>query len=880
MKRTNKILALLLALLLVVSVLPLSTAAAGESIAETTDPNAISTADEFVQKLSANPSGAYYLTNDIDFNGKTFTTPYVINEFYGTLDGNGYSIKNVNLSYTGNSETVEIGLIGKIGNDDLCTKTAPTVISDLTIEKMNITINPSGGGMYLAAGFLTGGTSNFRVKCPVISGVHVKNSKIDATVPEFKGCVHHTNNYNRPGVSIGGIAGAMTSIVSISDCSLDKDTEIKVVSTANSRDLTVAGMVGALTGSQVRKSGDTSTVLYPRTSVIDGCVNSAKISVNYTYDTTQTWGVETIGGMVGNVVSFYVIMNCVNNGELTVTPADYAKVGAILACASQGNNLSLIAKCSSTWNNLEIFGAKAGGVKSYKNMVGSNGTATTASTQNDKYNAITTANDLIALSGTDANEIYALEPADGSNVIDLGADEYIASFNGIFYGNGVTVKGAFKNEGLFKSAGTSRLTVIADLNLDITMTVNNSGSHGALISSCGGLSVVVSNVNVNADVTLNTSCNFGGLIGHGKAPRVFNCSVSGTIKSVAGGNVSAFIGHGDNNGFGTDGLNAIVPTVLVNCNSFVDITIGENATTVSNVGAFFGYTGSSWGIAMLNCANFGDITAKSEGHKIGGLIGVLCIGYNGISNCADYGNIGTSYAGIGEDEQFSVYVHNFNNSLIRMQYGASLRIDDESGIRFKSNINVDAYDKLVARYGKDAVSIGTLITPAAFVTAANGIFTKDALDALIEEKEDLFTSDSVPYIDVTADAWFNDEEGVIAGSVLNLEGLYSDEFVGRAYIKVTDGENVEFYYADFYEDDIANNSRSVEYLANAAASDILYRKDGVSYFIVDGQSIEVTDADIIATYTTVIKEEDGCTAYSCYTAEQYAKFSQFLGVIG
>ena len=53
---------------------------------------AITTPEEFL-KLNdfedTSYSGTYYLTGDLDFSGIEITTPYLVDEFYGVLDGRG-----------------------------------------------------------------------------------------------------------------------------------------------------------------------------------------------------------------------------------------------------------------------------------------------------------------------------------------------------------------------------------------------------------------------------------------------------------------------------------------------------------------------------------------------------------------------------------------------------------------------------------------------------------------------------------------------------------------------------------------------------------------------------------------------------------------------
>ena len=90
MRKTIKILATFLALILAISMLPMSVMAT-ETTGDTvnTDPSAISTPEQFMAMAA---DGNYYLTNDIDFSNTTITNTYLVENFYGTLNGNGYTL--------------------------------------------------------------------------------------------------------------------------------------------------------------------------------------------------------------------------------------------------------------------------------------------------------------------------------------------------------------------------------------------------------------------------------------------------------------------------------------------------------------------------------------------------------------------------------------------------------------------------------------------------------------------------------------------------------------------------------------------------------------------------------------------------------------------
>ena len=126
-----------------------------------------------------------------------------------------------------------------------------------------------------------------------------------------------------------------------------------------------------------------------------------------------------------------------------------------------------------------------------------------------------------------------------------------------------------------------------------------------------------------------------------------------------------------------------------------------------------------------------------------------------------------------------------------------------------------------------------------------------------------------------------EEKGVISGSIVNMSNLYKDEFVGRAYIKITVGDNVVYtLYADYFKNNIENNTRTVEGITVAAVGDLLYKNDAgyYTYNETDGY-VPVTDADVIAKYSTNVGTKGEYTKYSCYGEAEYDALTELLGNI-
>ena len=142
--------------------------------------------------------------------------------------------------------------------------------------------------------------------------------------------------------------------------------------------------------------------------------------------------------------------------------------------------------------------------------------------------------------------------------------------------------------------------------------------------------------------------------------------------------------------------------------------------------------------------------------------------------------------------------------------GASVRIGEVAGIRFKTMINKAQLDAIVDANGESNVEIGTLITPTKYVKGADA-FTMAALDAFKEIKG--FENPAYVKVKATYTMPFETTEDgyyVYAGS---LENILSDnvmlDFSGIGYVKVGD----EVVYAKYNE---FNSSRTVGYVAYRA----------------------------------------------------------------
>lgn len=123
----------------------------------------IYTAEQF--KESASLTGNYEICADLDFTDEIWPTSFMYGNFEGTIKGNGYTIRNVELTQTNNSK-VNAGLFGHLAES--------AVISDLKFENVNFTIKSGTRKVGTSYGLFAGSISD----SAQISGVSILNSSL------------------------------------------------------------------------------------------------------------------------------------------------------------------------------------------------------------------------------------------------------------------------------------------------------------------------------------------------------------------------------------------------------------------------------------------------------------------------------------------------------------------------------------------------------------------------------------------------------------------------------------------------------------------------------------------------------------------------------
>ncbi len=107
---------------------------------------------------------------------------------------------------------------------------------------------------------------------------------------------------------------------------------------------------------------------------------------------------------------------------------------------------------------------------------------------------------------------------------------------------------------------------------------------------------------------------------------------------------------------------------------------------------------------------------------------------------------------------------------------------NNSGVQFTTKVDKNWYDAIAAMEGVTVNRMGTLIVPKSYVDAANGVFTKEAIEAAGKQCK----------VDIVNEGWYNAETAAAdgfyfyAGVLVKLSAAtVSGELVGIGYVTVT-----------------------------------------------------------------------------------------------
>ena len=147
----------------------------------------------------------------------------------------------------------------------------------------------------------------------------------------------------------------------------------------------------------------------------------------------------------------------------------------------------------------------------------------------------------------------------------------------------------------------------------------------------------------------------------------------------------------------------------------------------------------------------------------------------------------------------------------QMVSGASMRLNEKTGIRFYTSIDSDQITAL--RNLGASVELGTIIAHEKYLKGNPLTFNTDStIDEKLAYVTVPFTSQNTYYTEGTF-------TGVV-GSIVNVKDKNAAaRFIGRGYITITKGTFTKTIYADYANDDILNNTRSIGLIAQSIRQD-------------------------------------------------------------
>lgn len=295
----------------------------------------IRTADDFYCAMSF-PDGSYKLMNDIDLSGSLYTT---IDEFSGSLDGNGHTIKGfgegpfckVSRGVLSNLTIDGTGTVAKVvGSAVLCNEIAGGAFTNVAMKGYTVQASAPDTYFGLFAAQITG-KCEF-VNCTIAddcklsqAGNHdcifgtfaakltVANSS--GVLARFLNCTNNaviasSDNY-RTGSGAGGFLGV------ISGCASSSVPEIIFENCANNGALTGSGRNNAIGGFVARHNASNSKTASSVTRFIK-CVNNGPITTAYQNTPTGVAAgfVAHVGTRNGGAAANATFDQCCNRAEI------------------------------------------------------------------------------------------------------------------------------------------------------------------------------------------------------------------------------------------------------------------------------------------------------------------------------------------------------------------------------------------------------------------------------------------------------------------------------------------------------------------------------------------------------------------------------------
>ncbi len=304
---------------------------------------AITSADD-LKAMENNPSGSYYLANDIEIpaNLSLFTdsrTP-----FTGTLDGNGHTIKGY--TYTAASDDLM--------HAALFCRTKNASFKNLNMTDIHISVK-SGGNFAALAAYGQGTTFENITVSGKLSASGIVNS-LGGIVGSLNGG-SLTKCTNKADVTVTGAAGATAAGVA------GTASAATVKNCTNSGAISISGPIDG--GRSYRAAGVTNTA-----GKVISCKNTGAVSVT-TSGSAEGAVSLSAAGVVGT--SSKQITSCTNTGKITmkstVEVSRSILMGGIAANAENAKITKSWNKGAVTFNGVAEYGAVVGGLSAITSNV-------------------------------------------------------------------------------------------------------------------------------------------------------------------------------------------------------------------------------------------------------------------------------------------------------------------------------------------------------------------------------------------------------------------------------------------------------------------------------------------------------------------------------
>lgn len=215
---------------------------------------------------------------------------------------------------------------------------------------------------------------------------------------------------------------------------------------------------------------------------------------------------------------------------------------------------------------------------------------------------------------------------------------------------------------------------------------------------------------------------------------------------------------------------------------------------------------------------------------------------------------------INQQTATSVTVDGLSETLAYdMQDGASVRLNETTGIRFTSFLSKADYEGLKAEYGAGNVEIGSLVTKNASIAAADFVYDASGVTAMPASLISIY--DETAGNEVLRFCTAIDkipEDGT----------AYDTDVCARSYVKITTNDNTYYGYTD-YDDE---NCRNIDEVATGALLDTQESwDDSKRYILEDFAADKVAGTVTVDTSSATWVTAFGATATKATEANDTAK---------